>query len=177
MLVHILQRKLRYILRQTSQSPWHALLVGLMALGATLSMSIPFAPILVFAVLLQPKRWLWLVITASLGSALGGVGLYVLFHHLGWQQLLAKYPELVHGRSWQEANHWLGHYGARALCIISATPLPDTPALAYAAMAHLPKQAIFGALWLGKFIKYSLYAGTAVYFPERLSSYFHTEPL
>ncbi|MGB7826427.1 MAG: hypothetical protein WBL86_08925, partial [Pseudolabrys sp.] len=35
---------------------------------------------------------------SSLGSATGGLLLYVIFHHWGWAQLAAAYPDLLQSK-------------------------------------------------------------------------------
>lgn len=175
MLGHMAQRYLRRSLARAAGGAGYPLLVGAMSLGATLSMSIPFAPILVFAVLLQPRQAGRCAGMAALGSALGGVALYLLFHHWGWRHIAETYPELVHGRAWSEAARWLSRYGVTALGVIAATPLPTTPGLVYAALTRLPLTGIFLALLAGKGCKFALYAWAAVRFPEQFRAWFIEE--
>lgn len=175
MIGHVLERSLRRALSGSGGKTLFPLLVGVMALGSTVTMSLPFAPILVFAVLLQPARAGRTVLAAALGSAVGGVLLYLMFHHWGWNTVIAKYPELVHGLAWREATAWLSREGVMALGVIAATPLPDTPGLLYAAIAHLSPFAIFLALLAGKLLKFSVYAAAAVKFPERFRDWFGEE--
>lgn len=175
MLSHVLQRYLRRSLTATAGSRWYPALVGVMAIGATLSMSVPFAPILAFAVILRPEHWRRLALSAGLGCAVGGLMLYALFHHWGWEQVAAEYPELMRGRAWQDASHWLNSYGISAMLVISATPLPTTPALLYAAITDLPKTGLFLALAAGKSLKFLAYAAFVSRFPDRFRSWFIDE--
>jgi len=141
--------------------------VGAVAAVATLSMSVPFATLLVAAVLMARRRWGAIAFWASLGAALGAALLYLMFHHLGWARLFAAYPDVVRSSAWRDASRWLSAYGVVALLVIAATPLPLTPALMFAGISRLPIFEVVLALWLGKLAKYLVYAWLASRFPER----------
>ncbi len=141
--------------------------VGTVALAATLSMSVPFATLLVAAVLMARRRWVSIAMGASLGAALGAALLYLVFHHLGWARLFDAYPDVVRSSAWNDATRWLSAYGVVALLVIAATPLPLTPGLMFAGISRLPIGEVVLALWIGKLAKYLLYAWLASRFPER----------
>ena len=143
------------------------MVVGAVAVAATLSMSVPFATLLVTAVLMARRRWGAIAVWASLGAALGAALLYLVFHHLGWARLFAAYPDVVRSSAWSDATRWLSAYGVVALLVIAATPLPLTPALMFAAISRLPIAEVVLALWIGKLAKYLVYAWLASRFPER----------
>ncbi len=156
----------RTLLRR-ADSPAFPAVVGAVALAATLSMSVPFATLLVAAVLMARRRWSAIAVGASMGAALGAAVLYLVFHHLGWARLFAAYPDVVRSSAWSDATRWLSAYGVVALLVIAATPLPLTPALMFAAISRLPLAEVVFALWIGKLAKYSVYARLASRFPER----------
>ena len=141
--------------------------VGAVAVAATLSMSVPFATLLVAAVLMVRHRWVAIALWASLGAALGAALLYLVFHHLGWARLFAAYPDVVRSSAWSDATRWLSAYGVTALLVIAATPLPLTPALMFAGLSRLPIAEVVLALWIGKLAKYLMYSWLASRFPER----------
>jgi membrane protein YqaA with SNARE-associated domain len=143
--------------------------VGIAALLLTISM-LPFASALIVAVLLRRDRWAGIVIFSSLGSATGGLALYLIFHHLGWTQILAAYPDLMQAKAWSDATSWISAYGAWALFGIAASPFPQTPALIFAAVSQLPIAEIFLALFLGKLLKYGIYGFFAAKFPSWLAA-------
>ena len=147
--------------------------VAAVAFAATLSMSVPFATLLVTAVLMAPRRWVAISLWSSLGAALGAALLYMIFHHLGWATLYAAYPEVVRSPAWRDASRWLDRYGVAALLVIAATPLPLTPALMFAAISRLPVAEVAVALWLGKMVKYVVYGWLASAFPARWISSAH----
>lgn len=162
------QSRLADALTKRTGSPSFAAAVFIVALLATISMSVPFASLLVTAVMLAPGRWLSAAVWASLGAALGGLVLYLVFHHLGWKQLVTAYPEVVRSSAWRDATHWLTHYGVISLLGIAALPLPLTPALMFAAISRLPILEVIAALWLGKLFKYVFYAWLVSCFQEQL---------
>lgn len=172
MIASLLEARIRKRLTQATAAPTYPVLVGLFAFGATLSMSVPFGSILVVATLLRRDKWLRIAILSSLGSALGGLVLYVVFHHLGWNSLIARYPDVVRSEVWAHATHWLSSYGIAALFLIAALPLPQTPALMVAGITRLPVIWVFLALLCGKIAKHTLYAWAVARFPEKFARYF-----
>jgi membrane protein YqaA with SNARE-associated domain len=142
----------------------YPLLVGGIALLLTVSMSIPFASLLIAAVLLRRERWKEITVFASVGSAAGGLLLYLIFHHLGWSYLIEAYPDLVQSKAWVDATHWVTSYGTWALLAVAASPLPQTPALIFTAVSSLPPLEVFLALFIGKLVKYGAYAWFAATF-------------
>jgi membrane protein YqaA with SNARE-associated domain len=141
--------------------------VGTVALAATLSMSVPFATLLVTSVLMARHRWGAIAVGAILGAALGAAVLYLVFHHLGWALLFAAYPDAVRSSAWSDATRWLSAYGVVAFLVIADTPLPLTPALMFAGISRLSIVDVVLALWIGKLAKYLVYAWLASRFPER----------
>lgn len=143
------------------------MVVAAVAMAATLSMSVPFATLLVAAVLMSPRRWVAIALWSSFGAALGATLLYLGFHHLGWERLFSLYPDVVRSNAWRDASRWLVKYGVAALLVIAATPLPLSPALMFAAISRLPITEVILALWVGKLMKYLVYAWLASTFPAR----------
>jgi membrane protein YqaA with SNARE-associated domain len=163
---------LRMVLRFAGH-PAYPAVVCAAAFGATLSMTLPFATVLVVAVLAAPKRWPAVAVWSSVGTALGGLVLYLAFHHLGWAQFAERYPEIAASRAWLQASAWLSEWGLYALFAIAALPLPQTPAVAFAALARLSPLGVFAALFVGKLAKYGLYAWGTSRFPSWFLSRLH----
>ncbi len=145
--------------------------VGVMALGATASMSIPVTTLLIIAVLVDTRRWLWSWLAASLGSAIGGVFLVMGFYHLGWAQIYALFPDFAESASWQRVTQWVLDYGVVALAWIAALPLPQTPALVLCGVSKLPLTSVFFAMLLGKLVKYGVVAWLAAHFPRKFAEF------
>ncbi|HMF24401.1 MAG TPA: VTT domain-containing protein [Pseudolabrys sp.] len=158
---------MRIDLRRAIHRPLaYPLVVGVVALILTVSMTIPFASILIVAVLLRRDQWKEIVLVSSLGSATGGLILYLAFHYLGWSQIAAYYPDLPQSKAWADAARWVSAYGTWALLGFAAAPLPQTPALIFTAVSRLPVSEVFLALFLGKLLKYGVYGWLAAEFPS-----------
>jgi membrane protein YqaA with SNARE-associated domain len=153
-------------LRSATFARAYPLMVGAVALIVTVSMTVPFASILIGAILLRREHWREIVVLSSLGSATGGVLLYVIFHYWGWSHLAAAYPDLLQSKAWSDATIWVSAYGTWALLAIAATPLPQTPALIFTAVSRLPLWEVFVALLVGKLVKYGTYGFLAARFPS-----------
>jgi membrane protein YqaA with SNARE-associated domain len=145
----------------------YLLTITALAFIFTVSMSIPAVTVVIGAVLLRPDRWKQPVLCSSLGSAIGGVALYLLFHHLGWNEIAAAYPDLVQSKAWTDATKWIEAYGVWALFAIAASPLPQTPALIFTAVSPLLAEDVFFALFLAKLVKYGIYGWLAAKCPVR----------
>ncbi len=163
--LHVVESTMRLNLRRAISARAYPFVVGAVGLVLTVSM-VPFASILIGAVLLRRDHWREIVFLSSLGSATGGVVLYLIFHHLGWSQIIAAYPDLTQSTAWSDATRWVSAYGSWALLGIAATPLPQTPALIFTAMSRLPILEVFVALFLGKLLKYAFYGFLAAKFPS-----------
>ena len=148
-------------LRWTAFSPVYPLLVGGLAFAFTVSMLVPFGSILIGSILVCRERWLAIVFLSSLGSTLGGLLLYLIFHHWGWSQITAAYPDLTQSKAWADATRWVSDYGTWALLFFAASPLPQTPVLIATAISRLPVVEILLALFLGKLLKYGFYGWLA----------------
>jgi hypothetical protein len=53
-----------------------------------------------------------------------GLALYLIFHHLGWNEIAVAYPDLVQSQAWLDATRWIEFYGTWALFAIAASPIP-----------------------------------------------------
>ena len=166
MLSATLETGLIRTLTRRADHPAFPLIVAAVALAATLSMTVPFASLLVGAVLMAPRRWMPIAMWSSVGAALGGGMLYLAFHHLGWARLFDAYPDVVRSTAWVDATRWLTNFGVASLLLIAALPLPLTPALMFAAVSRLPMAEVLLALWLGKLLKYTIYAWLTATFPS-----------
>jgi membrane protein YqaA with SNARE-associated domain len=161
----------RYWLAVLHASPLYVPAVGVMALGATLSMSVPVTSFLIIAVLLDNRRWCWSWLAASFGSAVGGVLLVMGFYNLAWAQVYALFPDFANSPSWQYVMQWVSDYGVVALAWIAALPLPQTPALVLCGISKLSLTGVFFAMLLGKLVKYGVVAWLAAYFPKKFAEF------
>ncbi|HTO48098.1 MAG TPA: VTT domain-containing protein [Burkholderiales bacterium] len=166
MLLSLVYGGIRRIVERNARRVYYAPLVGVIAFGATLSMSVPCVPILTLAVLLNAPQWRRIVLCAALGSGCGALLLLLAFHHLGWTELIARFPEILTSRTWGQITAWLERYQLPALFVVAASPLPQTPSLIFAAIAEVPPVEVFVVLVTGKLLKYGVVAWCAVRFPQ-----------
>jgi membrane protein YqaA with SNARE-associated domain len=161
---------LQSLLQRHAVTTYYPAFTGLVACGCAVS-AIPFVPVLMAAVLISPAQWRSISLFTSMGSALGGVLVLIIFHHLGWVQVMESHPEWFASDMWQMMLHWLTDWGVWALAVIAATPLPQSPALFFLAMTDQSWWAMWGALAGGKLIKYGSVAYLTARFPEKLAQF------
>lgn len=171
MKTHRLPFWLRRLLARSAAHRYYPLVVAAVAFGATATFSFPFAIALVPAVLLAPKRWLAIGLLSGIASGLGAGVLVEIFQHLGQEVVLARYPDLVHLPSWRLASDWLQTYGLIALLIIAASPIPQTPALLFCALAEVSVPGIMLVVGIGKLTKYLFLAWATARYPARFLRY------
>jgi membrane protein YqaA with SNARE-associated domain len=111
---------------------------------------------------------------AAIGGSFASLGLYLAFHHLGWNLLIEWYPDIAMSRLWTQSTSWLSQFGATALFAIMALPLPipKTPALAFVAIYRMPIYQVMLAIGLGKLLKYTLYAYVVSRFPKHVACWY-----
>ncbi len=154
-------------IRRAAESGGFLSLCCLLAAVSAVTGSFPATAVVVPATLLVPRHWRRIVAVCAFGSACGATLLAAMFHHLGWHQVYARFPEMNTHPAWQETVRWVSDYGAWALLGIAATPLPQTPALAFFAIARQDYQDLFLAILAGKALKYGVLAWLVSRFPER----------
>ena len=170
MIVHAMtKRALASIVRQGAR-PEFAPLLGALSFLATITLAVPLEWLVVVGTLTNRRQWLRIAACAATGSSLASIGLYFAFHHLGWNLLAERYPELAGTRAWAQASDWISRYGPLALFGLMALPLPTPklPMLAIAGLYRLPIQDVVTAIWSGKIIKYALYAYVVTRFPRTI---------
>ncbi|MCW5660028.1 MAG: hypothetical protein KIT60_20190 [Burkholderiaceae bacterium] len=135
---------------------WYPPLAAALSAAATLSLSVPVGPLLTALVALNPRRWRALVVWSVLGSSVAGALFTHLLGHFGIAWINERLPQLASSKHWHYLVSWVSDYGFVTLTAIAASPFSQTPALILAALLGLSWPAVFGALLLGKGLKYSL---------------------
>jgi membrane protein YqaA with SNARE-associated domain len=158
---------LHKILVESAAHRYYPLVVAFFGFVVTLTFSFPFAIALVPAVMLAPKRWFSLGLLSGIASGCGAALLVEIFHHLGWEFVAARYPDLVRVESLQWASDWLKHYGLIALLIIAASPVPQTPALLFYSLVDPSILGVLVAVGIGKALKYTLLTWLTARYPGR----------
>lgn len=171
MKTHLAPDWLRRLLIHSATHRYYPAVVTMIAFISTVTFSFPFVAVLIPAVLLAPKRWLLLGLLTGLASGCGAAVLVEIFHYLGWEFVLSRHPELVQLDAWQWASNWLQEYGLIAMAIIAGSPMPQTPALLFCALAELPTVGILIAVCIGKTLKYLFLGWLASRYPARMSRY------
>lgn len=166
-----LPRWLKRTLITSATHRYYPLVVALIAFVATATFSVPFAAVLVPAVLLAPARWLSIGLLSGIASGFGAAVLVEVFHHLGWEFIAARYPDLVQLDVLQWARDWLQSYGLIALLIIAASPMPQTPALLVYSLVNPSMLGVAAAIGIGKSIKYLFLSWVTARYPGRFVRY------
>ena len=158
-------------LNRRAQSPWFPFVVGFSAFLSTITFTLPVELLVVISVLMSSNRWIGIAVFAAVGGSLGSLGIYLAFHHLGWNLLMEWYPDIATSKVWADATRWLSKYGSVAIFFLMALPLAaiKTPALAFAGIYRMPIYEVLLAIGLGKLVKYTAYAFIASRFPNRFA--------
>jgi membrane protein YqaA with SNARE-associated domain len=140
----------------------------LLGLACSISAS-PVIPIIVTDAMISPRRWHTISVSIALGCSFGAVVLVMLFHYLGWSLVDQFFPEFWHHPAWQNMQDWIVSYKEIGLAAISASPLPEMPALIVLGLAKPDIIVVFIAVLIGKLFKYGLISWLASHFPDKLS--------
>lgn len=174
MIFHAITYRTVALLGSRAHGRWFPPLVGACAFLVTITLTLPVELLVAIGVLISPLRWIAIGFCAAIGSSIASVGLYLAFHHLGWNLLLAWYPDIAATKFWVQSTAWLSEYGAIALFALMALPLPipKTPALAFVAIYRMPIYEVVLAIRLGKLLKYIFYAYVVSRFPLRVARWY-----
>lgn len=140
---------------------WFPVNAGLLAFGATASLTLPVVPILVSLVAISRRRWRAIAFWAVLGSTLAGTLFTCIAAHYGMAFVDARLPQLAQSKHWHYVVDWTARYGAFVLAAVAASPFAQTPVLLLAAMLGMSWPEVALALAVGKSVKYGFVAGLA----------------
>lgn len=171
MKTHVLPAWLRNVLMRSVSHRYYTAVVTAIAFGATITFTFPFVAVLIPAVLLSPRRWSTLGLLCGIASGLGAAVLVEIFQYLGWDLVLSRYPELTSNEAWLVASDWLQRWGLLAMLLIAGSPMPQTPALFFCAMAHVSTPGILVAVAIGKTVKYLFLSWATARYPARFLRY------
>lgn len=164
-------RKAVAVLSRRADVPWFPVLVGFWAFVGAITLTLPAELLVAIAVLMNPSRWIAISLWAVIGATLASLGLYLAFHHLGWELLIEWYPDIARSRFWAYSIRYLSEYGSIALFLVIALPfpIPKTPALAFVAIYRLPIYEVTLAIGLGELLRNVVYAYLVSRFPRRFA--------
>lgn len=129
---------------------------------------IPTEGFLITAVLARTRRWLSISLWIALGSALGALALAAILRAYGEPLLTAVAPGLMRTHAWAQAEDLLLRYGGIALTGIALSPIPLPPAVILAGLSHEPLIEISLGVFVGRCVKYLVFAWIASHAPGRL---------
>ena len=150
---------------------YYPLVVALIDFASTSTFAFPFFVVLIPAVLLAPRRWLLLGLLSGLTSGVGGAVLVEVFHFMGREVVIARFPQLLEWGHWQIASEWLNDYGLLALAFIAGSPIPQTPAIFVYSLGEPSTLGVMLAVGIGKTVKYVFLAWLTVRYPARFIAY------
>lgn len=135
---------------------WFPPLAGVLSSMATLSLTMPVGPVLIALVALNPRRWRAIVLWSVLGSASAGALFTHLLGHFGTVWIDQQLPQLAASRHWHYLVDWVRNYGFLTLTVVAASPFAQTPALILVSLLGMRGPEVFGALLIGKTLKYTI---------------------
>jgi membrane protein YqaA with SNARE-associated domain len=164
----VLGLKVLRVLERFVGKKWYPLLVVVLAAADAYIFVIPVEALLIPAVLIQPRYWVLLALGIAAASAVGSTSFAILASQYG--EIFVE--KLVRGAStsttWQNTAQLIQDHTFWGLTLVSMSPLPQHIAVAIAGLAHVPAGTIFGAILLGRTVKYLLIAGLSIHAPKTL---------
>src|SRR3989344_3242605 len=116
---------------------WYAPAMGALAAADLFLIVIPTDGLLISAVMLAPRRWIYTAVAVTLGSSLGTILLGLLIQQHGLPFLLHIVPGIEQSSVWTWTNNLMDEWGTWAVFIIAVSPLMQHPAVALAALAGM----------------------------------------
>ena len=129
----------------------------------------PVDPMIIFSVLLHPKKWFSISFWFALGSFLGAFSIAYFTALWGPQFIDSYFPMLVQSAYWKWAQDFFTTHGVWFILLSSAAPMPQQPTMMISALAAVPLWKIAGMLWLGRLFKFCLIGYLASHAPKKLA--------
>lgn len=159
-------------LQKYRERPWYLPLMAALVFVDVFIIVIPSEILLVKTVMLKPKRWILSATTFISASAAGAALLAFFARHFGEAWLQSVLGERIFETPfWNQTLEILEKYGWWGLAFIAFSPLPQQPAVALFGLAHRSIGEVFTAVWLGRAIKYYLFAYLASHSPKLVDKY------
>jgi membrane protein YqaA with SNARE-associated domain len=144
---------------------WYAPAIGLLAAADLFLVVVPTDGLLISAVMLAPRRWIYTAVVVTLGSALGCLLLAHLLQVHGMPLLLSIVPGIEQNSAWTWTQDLMGRWGTWAVFLIALSPLMQHPAVALAALAGMTLSKLFLVVFAGRIVKYLFLAYMATHAP------------
>jgi membrane protein YqaA with SNARE-associated domain len=166
----LLSERLRWLVSKSEAGRGFLWACAALSFLGTLTAAYPVTAVVAPAGFVAPSRWPQIASVSAFGSALGATLLVGIFHHLGWNQFFAYFPEATSQVLWVRIIDWMTEYGLIALFFVSISPIPQTPALIFFSLTEQANPLIFSVIFLGKLVKYGFVAWVASRFPSAFDS-------
>lgn len=157
------------ILQKHVQSWWYPPLIAFLALIDNVVIVVPTDGLLVSATILNPKRWIYIALMVTVGSACGALVLGYLLELHGLPLLLEWFPDIAQSKTWQVTDHLMDRWGTLALFAVALSPMMQQPAIILAALAGMPLLELFGIVFVGRMLKYLTLAWISTHAPGLLT--------
>lgn len=157
------------VLQRYSNRWWYAPAIGLLAFADLFLIVIPTDGLLVSAVMLSPRRWIYAAVVVSIGSSLGAYALAYVIHLHGLPFLLHLSPGIDQSSAWTWTSQLMSEWGTWGVFLIALSPLMQHPAIALAALAGMPESKIFAVVFAGRILKYLFLSWLATHAPGMLN--------
>jgi membrane protein YqaA with SNARE-associated domain len=165
------QEKLRHWLirlQKYADHWWYAPLMGLLAGADLFLVVIPTDGLLISAVMLAPRRWIYTAFMVTLGSSLGTLALGYLLQQHGLPLLLNIVPGIDQSSAWVWTKSLMDSWGPWAVFVVALSPLMQHPAVALAALAGMTLLNLFALVFAGRILKYLMLSYIATHAPAML---------
>ncbi len=103
------------ILQKHVQSWWYPPLISFLAMIDNVIIVVPTDGLLVSATILNPKRWIYIALMVTVGSACGALVLGYLLELHGLPLLLEWFPDIAQTKTWQVTDQLMDRWGTLAL--------------------------------------------------------------
>lgn len=164
-----LEARLQVWLERANRGHHLLAVCGLVSFGGTLTAAYPVTAVVLTAVMMAPRRWLWVSLACATGSGISGGLIMVIAHLLGYNEVHTLLPDMTSGETWSKASVWINQYGLWTIFAVGVSPLPQMPLLIFYGVVDDRIIEAGIALWAGKVIKYGAVGWIAQHFPDRLS--------
>lgn len=158
-------------IQQYCDRPWYPYLVGVLTFSNNFLLVFPSDAFLISAVLVRPTAWVRAFVIAATGSSLGGLALAALIEWNPEYVMHDLFPWLYQSAKWSTVEPYIHRYGGWALGLVAAVPAPQVPAVVIAALAGVPLHEIFLGLWLGRLLKWGVFAWCASHAPALVARF------
>jgi membrane protein YqaA with SNARE-associated domain len=153
------------IVQKSSHHWWFIWLFALMAFADLFIVIFPVDWFIIATTLIKKRKGLEMALACALGSALGAVALAYLSQLYGLSVIEYFSKGITNTTSWARTTHQVDTYGAWALTLISAGPLPQHPAIVLCGLAFVEPYKIFLAVLIARTLKYCFFVWAAINAP------------